>query len=264
MSYDLCLQKQAQKPFYIESIRTPIYSLEELCFFLYNNICLIDDSIINERLTDWLSDELKLSHLARQLKDQLGQKTQAASFVLPIFREAGYLDSRQMREFQDQLAKLEVQSEDTRQKLRGDYLVKEKMYTRAVWEYRQILKRRNPGKLGAQFYASVWNNLGVAYARLFRFEEASACFLESYELLQTKESFRKYISTLPLFLTDEEYQERLKKIDAGPYLTGKIQEHNAKLCMEPEFTARLEEYKKRPLKEVTEELKEQYLRSTRS
>ena len=43
MSYDLCLLPQAKKPYYIENIRTNIYSLEELCFYLYNNACLIDE-----------------------------------------------------------------------------------------------------------------------------------------------------------------------------------------------------------------------------
>ncbi|MCD7841158.1 MAG: hypothetical protein LUG56_01680, partial [Lachnospiraceae bacterium] len=182
MSYDLCLLKQASQPYYIENIRTGIYSLEELCFYLHNNICLIDESIINEKLCDWIRDELHLNRLYRQLYDQLqrieeqsrknqtaqrgsgGEKTSAqglaASFVLPIFREAGYLTSQEMHAYQDQLAKLEVQSEEMKQKLRGDYLVKEKMFARAVWMYRQILKNRDPGKLGTQFYAAVWNNLG--------------------------------------------------------------------------------------------------------
>ena len=49
MSYDLCLLPQAKKPYYIENIRMNIYSLEELCFYLYNNACLIDESLLNER-----------------------------------------------------------------------------------------------------------------------------------------------------------------------------------------------------------------------
>ena len=61
MGYDLCLLGQAKTPYFIENIRTNIYSLEELCFYLYNNVCLIDDSIINEGLCDWLRDELGLA-----------------------------------------------------------------------------------------------------------------------------------------------------------------------------------------------------------
>ncbi|MCD8023421.1 MAG: hypothetical protein LUF30_10795 [Lachnospiraceae bacterium] len=235
MSYDLCLPQQAKQPYYIENIRTNIYSLEELCFYLYNNICLIDESIINEKLCDWIRDEMHMTRLYRQLYEQLGKieamressartraeasrrvssdgrsknaqvsgampESMTASFVLPIFREAGYLNGQEMRDFQEQLAKLEVQSEEMKQKLRGDYLVKEKMYARAAWVYRQILKKRSPGKLGTQFYASVWNNLGAACAGLFQFEEAAECFWESFHLLKTKETFRDFISTLTLYL----------------------------------------------------------------
>ena len=185
MGYDLCLLGQAKKPYFIENIRTNIYSLEELCFYLYNNVCLIDDSIINEGLCDWLRDELGLARLYRQLYEQLEKKDSVAFFVSAIFREAGYLTSQEMREYQEKLTRLEVQSEDMKQKLRGDYLVKEKMFARAVWEYRQILKRRNPGKLGIQFYAGVWNNLGAAHAGLFQFKEAADCFYESYNMMKT-------------------------------------------------------------------------------
>lgn len=144
MSYDLCLLPQAKKPYYIENIRMNIYSLEELCFYLYNNACLIDESLLNERLLDWLRDELGLTRLYRQLYDQLEKKDGIGFLVLPIFREAGYLTTSAMREYQEQLQKLEVQSADMKQKLRGDYLVKERMYGRAVSEYREILKRKNP------------------------------------------------------------------------------------------------------------------------
>ena len=74
MSYDLCLLPQAKKPYYIENIRINNYSLEELCFYLYNNACLIDESLLNERLLDWLRDELVLTRLYLQLYDQLEKK----------------------------------------------------------------------------------------------------------------------------------------------------------------------------------------------
>lgn len=263
MSYDLCLLEQAKRPYYIENIRTSIYSLEELCFYLYNNICLIDETIMNERLCDWIRDELHLAKLYRQLYDQLEKKDGAAFFVTPIFREAGYLTSAEMREFQEKLARLEVQNTDMKQKLRGDYLVKEKMFARAVWEYRQILKRKNPGKLGTQFYAGVWNNLGAAYAGLFRFEQAAECFWESFSLMKTKETLRKYVSTLPLFMTEEAYQEKLKEISADLYLVQKILEYNAKMCSSDTFREHLERMQEQKEEQLLKNLKEDYCRSTK-
>lgn len=263
MGYDLCLLGQTKKPYFIENTRTNIYSIEELCFYFYHNICLIDDSIINEGLCDWIRDELGLNRLYRQLYEQLEKKDSVAFFVSAIFREAGYLTSQEMREYQEKLTKLEVQSEDMKQKLRGDYLVKEKMFARAIWEYRQILKRKNPGKLGMQFYAGIWNNLGAAHAGLFQFEEAAECFMESYKLMKTKETFRKYISALPLFLSEEDYKKRLEEIQADTYLSSKIQEYNAKICAQTEFQEYAARMKEKELNEVLEELKDEYCRSTK-
>lgn len=56
--YILC-QIKAQHPCYIESISLNIYSIEELCYFLfYNLLYLLDDSILNTELCDWIRDEL--------------------------------------------------------------------------------------------------------------------------------------------------------------------------------------------------------------
>jgi tetratricopeptide (TPR) repeat protein len=262
MSYDLCLSVQAEKPYYIESIRTPVYSLEELCFYLYNNICLIDQTIINEELCDWVRDQLRLPRLYRQLYEQLEKQDGAAFFVLPIFREAGYLGSKELYEFQDRLSRLEAQSADMKQKLRGDYLVKEKMYARAIWEYRQILNRQTPGKLGIQFYAAVWNNMGAAFAGLFQFEKAAECFSEAYRMTGTRESLRKYISVLPLFLSGEAYQNRLRELKADPYLVNRIQDYNAQVCRQPAFQTQMRRRMAQGSDTLLRELKEQYCRST--
>lgn len=263
MSYDLCLRRQAEKPYYIENIRTGIYSLEELCFYLYHNICLIDDTIMNEGLCNWIRDELGLARLYRQLYAQLEKKDGAVFFIMPIFREAGYLSQQEMREYQERLAKLEVQSEDMKQKLRGDYLVKEKMFARAIREYDQILSRRNPGKLGTQFYAAIWNNLGCAYAGLFQFEQAAQCYQESYSLMKTKETFRKYVSALPLFLSEEEYQKKLSDLHADTYLVQKIQEYNAKVLSRREFREELARSLEGSRATLVKDLKEEYCRSTK-
>ena len=124
MSFDLCQIRQAKKPYYIESISTNIYSIEELCFYLYENVYLIDQTIVNEALCDWIRDELGLKKLYRQLYEQLEKQQSIAYFIVPIFREVGYLSVKKLRELQEKLGKLEVQPEDSRQKLKGDYLVK--------------------------------------------------------------------------------------------------------------------------------------------
>ena len=52
--YQLCRAKAAKHPFYIESIDINIYTIEELCFYLWKNVSLLDESMLNEKLCDWL------------------------------------------------------------------------------------------------------------------------------------------------------------------------------------------------------------------
>ena len=70
-----------------------------------------------------------------------------------------------------------------------------------------------------QFYAAIWNNLGAAYAGMLDFRRAADCFLEAYHLTRTKETFRKYISTLPLSLSKEDYQKQLEEPVSYTHLT---------------------------------------------
>lgn len=83
--------KKARHPYFIESISTNIFTIEELCFYLEKNIYLLDQTIINEKLLDWIRDELGLVRLYRKLYEQLENGETIGNFILPIFKEIGYL-----------------------------------------------------------------------------------------------------------------------------------------------------------------------------
>jgi hypothetical protein len=48
--YILCQTKKAQRPYFIENISMNIYSIEELCYYLYHNLYLADHTVFNEEL----------------------------------------------------------------------------------------------------------------------------------------------------------------------------------------------------------------------
>ncbi|MFR3321177.1 MAG: hypothetical protein ACLTSZ_08525 [Lachnospiraceae bacterium] len=53
------LASAGKKPYYIENIRMNIYSPGgAVLLSVGNNACPIDESLLNERLLDWLRDEL--------------------------------------------------------------------------------------------------------------------------------------------------------------------------------------------------------------
>ena len=78
--YILCQTKKAEVPYFIENISTNIYSLEELCYYLYHNLYLVDKTIINEGLCAWIQEELELPEACGK----------AAALYGEIFRRGGY------------------------------------------------------------------------------------------------------------------------------------------------------------------------------
>ena len=46
----LCHKKRAKRPFEISRVHMRIYTIEELCYYICNNLYLIDYTIVNERL----------------------------------------------------------------------------------------------------------------------------------------------------------------------------------------------------------------------
>ena len=95
--YILCQVKKAEKPFYIKNISTNIYSIEELCYYLYNNLYLVDRSLISNKLCTWLDEELKLPKLAAKLRPFIGKEAGLEEILYPIFKEINYLAYEELR-----------------------------------------------------------------------------------------------------------------------------------------------------------------------
>lgn len=260
--YHLCQVKKARHPYYIESISTNIFTIEELCFYLRENIYLIDQTIINEQLLDWIRDELGLVRLYRKLYEQLEKKEGIGNFILPIFKEIGYLSHDEFRELQEKIKEIEIQPDDLRRKLKADYLVSYQMYNNALHEYFQILKERNPGKMGVQFYAAVLSNMACAYAKMFLFEEAADCLWKSYETVRSNETYRRYLAVLPLFLSRVEYEKRLQELKVPKAQQEKVEAWARENCQLPEEPEMTEEERWKALRDFLEEKKKEYHKST--
>lgn len=197
--YILCQVKRAKLPYYIENISTNIYSIEELCFYLYHNIYLLDSTIINEELCFWLRDELGLKKLAQKLYGLLDENLKIGDFILPIFKEINYLSLDEFRKLNQQIQKLSQEPQVLRQKLKGDYLMEHGKYVNAIKVYQKALHEKiensaqNQDQLGGQFIGGIHHNMGCAYARLFQMEEAIACFSRAYDHLRTMASIKSYL-----------------------------------------------------------------------
>ncbi|MDD6434866.1 MAG: tetratricopeptide repeat protein [Clostridiales bacterium] len=206
----LCQAKKANKPFYLNDINLNIYTIEELCFYLCNNLYLINHSILNKELCNWIDVELEMNQLANQLVQTLSSQS-LSRFVLTILSYVGFCDDDELEEIQHTLISLKDQTEEEQSKKKADNLLNNGKFEIAVREYELILRKKHRDKLGNDFYGRVHHNKGVAYARQFQFDEAAKEFLKAYDLSGHDESLKEYLCTCMFLMSDEEYMRMLEE-----------------------------------------------------
>ena len=91
----LCHKKKAKHPYEISRIHMRIYTIEELCYYFCNNLYLVDYTIINRQLCDWLEEELEpeesiqLGEAQAAISLRLGRTGDADIPLLHLFQRCG-------------------------------------------------------------------------------------------------------------------------------------------------------------------------------
>ena len=85
----LCNGRYAQTPYLLEEENLNIYSIEELCYFLYKNAFLIQDDFFSDALLQWISEELLLEEWSKQLRI-LRDKEEILCCMEFLFQASGF------------------------------------------------------------------------------------------------------------------------------------------------------------------------------
>ena len=199
--YILCQVKKAEKPFYIENISTNIYSIEELCYYLYNNLYLVDSSLISSKLCTWLEEELELPKLAAKLKPYIGREAGLEEVLYPIFKEINYLAYEELKTLNGRIEARKREPEEIREKRKGDALMENRMYVNALRVYQKLLEHGGK-EITGEMRERILHNQGCAYGYLFQMDKALDCFWKAWkENHSVKAAIKVYLLALPPVFT---------------------------------------------------------------
>lgn len=232
--YILCQTKKAGSPYFIENISTNIYSLEELCYYLYHNLYLIDKTIINEGLCSWIGEELSLPRLAAKLRPFVGKFASAEDILYPIFKEINYLSYEELRTLNGQLARLDSEAAGVREKKKGDALVQNGMYVNAIRVYQKVLSRDDLDRTAPGIRGKVYHNLGCAYSYLFQMEKAVECFYKAYEMSGEDKDLVTYLLAYRSCHTPSEYNGRVSQLRASDEVKKTVKDEIERFARKPE------------------------------
>ena len=205
----LCHKKRAKRPFEISRVHMRIYTIEELCYYICNNLYLIDYTIMNEKICEWLYSELDMKELARDLLDLLQKNGTIEQFVLRILEQAKIYSEPEMEHIRNVL--------DRSERSEGE-LSAENIKLITCWQVESTNRQSSfifpfSRMRGMSPQASVFMEgirlLGAAYGRELLYEQAAEMYLKAYEICQDETMLAAYVYARSRYLPEEEYQKFL-------------------------------------------------------
>ena len=207
----LCHKKKAKQPYEIARVHRKIYTIEELCYYLSHNLYLIDHTVMNRQLCDWMEEELELTELADKLKQLIKQQASVEQFVLTILSYVSIYTTGELKQIQDVLQKLKNQNPMEKQKYKADNLLESGAIQSAILIYQSIVNGEPDESVDRKFYGRVYGCLGAAYGRLFLYEQAAKMYEKAYDICGEQSMLKAYLYACRKYMPAQEYNRLLSK-----------------------------------------------------
>lgn len=257
--YILCQTKKAETPYFIGNISTNIYSLEELCYYFYHNLYLIDGTIINEELCKWIEEELELPKLAAKIRPHLGKFAAVEDVLYPVFKEINYLTYEELRVLNGMIQKMNRETVLVRLKQKADAMIENGMYVNGIQVYQEILKRDDLSEAPEGFEERIYHNLGSAYSYLFLMEKALEYFWKACQCSHSEKALVSYLLAYRSVRTKEEYAAKAAELKVSEEVKEEIKNKLGEFARLPEKKADVEK-----IDEMLAGFTKEYHRSTSS
>ena len=187
MKASLCVGEYCETAYNIEELEIRVYCMEELCYCLKENAFLLDMSIMNDKLVDWIGEECRVRELAKQLYPMVHKQGSLSAFVLTILQYVGIYGEEELQAVAQVLKQGSGLSNLEKRKSQIDYMVEKRKYAAAIRGYDMLLEtwsdlEREGRELPAgKVRAAILHNKGVALTGLMLYDKAAEYFREAWQ-----------------------------------------------------------------------------------
>ncbi|MDD2971807.1 MAG: hypothetical protein PHE02_06720 [Lachnospiraceae bacterium] len=199
----LCQGTYALTPYWIERGEIHIFSVEELCYYIRENVVLIDQDLMCVELTRWLAEECKLPELGESLSSCIQEKAEFTVFVKRLFQYTRYCTTEELDGILQQIVENAQMNTWEKRKNRIDFYYKSGKYMVALREYATL--KRDLGTDDIQLSAKISNNMAAIYAHFYNFQMAAVEYLRAYQEDAQEDYFFAYLAAKRMLLTEKEY-----------------------------------------------------------
>lgn len=199
----LCNGNYAQNPYCPAAEDVRLFSVEELCFYVYKNAFFLQEDFFCDALIEWIKMELGLPAYANELLLLRGKEDALLKSVAYLFSTTGYYGDEEFEKVKTVIHQGSSLSVEERRKMRADVYCKKQKYKLALSEYEELLDLVPEDD--AKFLAKLHHNMGVCHAGLFIYDCAAREFKKAFDAYPNTESYVQFLTALKLSSTQAEY-----------------------------------------------------------
>lgn len=199
--------KVANRPYRMPYTDGQVYSIEELCYYIYNNIYTINEDFFQPALPAWLTEELDMSVLSSKLAYMIEEEHGIKDLVVAVLCSCDYYKEEEIRrivEILDEITNLPIYK---RKKMKADNYLRAGCYGKSLYEYRKLLHGSFAINFTPEEYGDILHNQGIAHFYISSFEEAMEDFKEAYVRNHKADSLQHYLWILLMQGKAEEFEE---------------------------------------------------------
>ena len=211
MKASLCVGEYCENAYTVEELGISVCCMEELCYCLKENAFLLDMSIMNDKLADWIGEGCKVRELAKQLYPMIHKQGSLSVFVLTIIQYVGMYGEEDLKQVEQVLKQGAGLSNLEKRKSQIDYMVEKRKYAAAIRGYDMLLEtwstleaegRELPA---GKVRASILHNKGVALTGLMLYDKAAEQFREAWQAEPDRVHLDAYLAAKRMELPEDAY-----------------------------------------------------------
>ena len=120
MSLRLCRSEKVKNPYYVSFLGVNLYSSQELAYVIYHYPLLVMDCLVDERLLDFLREELNMGFLALKLENWKKSGEDPDEMLIFLLQESDYYSQNEISEYRQTLSGYRKQPPAEMKKLKAD------------------------------------------------------------------------------------------------------------------------------------------------
>ena len=205
----LCAGKRSRIPLRLHTVNKPLYSAEEVCFYLYHHPATAEDYIMDDALPEYYETEFGLPEVAERLRVLKASEATVKEYAVVLFGVTGMYTAEEVAEYLLELERLQELKGWQKQKAKADVYLDHRNFRDASVMYERLLRERKENGMSEVAAGNVYHNLAVCELHISGAGSAAAHFAEAYEKNSSPESLRSYLIALRLAQKDNEYLSAL-------------------------------------------------------